>query len=156
MKGFLLLIIVLMGFLEIAAQKPTQSANKSSEERIVVELYLLDEYPVRDNGTPIPNNEFEIVNESKDFEMPIGGSFATVGCINCPLSSEYSFIIPSVEKISDRETKIFFDITFKNKRQCKTSSTVIVKPGKISTFDLKCDIKARLAAYRKSEQAYNR
>lgn len=127
-----------------------QIPSSNSTEKVSLELYLLDEYAVGEDGKPLPTHVLEVENESKEFEEIVGGGFAIVECTNCPLSAEFGFFIWKVERLSDNETKIFFKVDFKHKSKCNTDSSIIVRKGEIKTFNLKCRPKAKIIAHFKS------
>lgn len=109
-----------------AIQIFAQSTKDNFQEKIVVNFYLLDEYVVGKDGEAKPTHTLEVPNQSKEFEEPLGGGFATVECSYCPLSSEFDFFITKVEKVNDNETRVFFNVHFKNKSKCNTNSTITV------------------------------
>lgn len=121
-----------------------QSTKEISSENIVVELYLFDEYVTGNDGKARPTHILEVSDQTQEFKQPLGGGFATVGCSYCPLSAEYEFFIPKVEKINEDETRIYFRVSFKNKSKCDVDSTITIKRNKKSEFKLKCDVKAKI------------
>ena len=134
------------------ASKPAhaQTIKEAPPEKIVVELYLFDRYVVRD-GKPKPTYKIEVPVETKSFDppdfYPLGGGFATTGCLDCPLSSRYDFYIPETEKIDENEFKFYFSVAFENKSSCNLDSNLVVKRGKPSNLKIKCSVKAEIVAY---------
>lgn len=127
-------------------QTIAQSKNDEPKEKIIVELYLWDEYVVVD-GKPLPNQKIEVPVETKKFDPLLGGGFATVDCLDCPLSSEWSLYIPETEKIDENQLKIYFNVSFTNKKSCNLASTLVVKREEPAKLKLKCKIKAEIVAY---------
>lgn len=154
MRTALILTIISFAFL-FRTKANAQIPTGNSTEKAVLELYLLDEYAVEEDGKPLPTHVLEVANESKEFEEIVGGGFAIVECTNCPLSAEFGFFIWKVEKLSNNETKIFFKVDFKHKSKCNTDSSIIVKKDKINTFNLKCRPKAKIIARFKSLKTTN-
>lgn len=109
-------------------------AQDKTENALFVELHI----PDKEVGEV--SHKFAIPNDF-DFESSfIGGAFATVGCIDCLLTSEYQFYLFKAEKIESEETKIGFILEFEHKPSCNTQKEITIDQNKKETFKLKCGI----------------
>jgi len=138
MKKLSIELVVL--FLALCLGTAESFAQIEEKEFITIEIAIKKEQFSQKIKVPISKNPF-----SKDGRILIEGEFtaggwATTGCTNCILTSEYDIValaIPSGSELS----KVNFSVTFRNKRKCNVDREFLIKRGENTKLNLKCGVK---------------
>jgi hypothetical protein len=83
-----------------------------------------------------------VVPEGYDFsEDLVGGGFATVDCLRCPLTASYEFWLYEAEQLENNRTRLSFTAKFEKRPRCNSSKRTIISMFKTTTVNLKCGVK---------------
>ncbi len=119
-------------------------SQEDKKEFIQIEIKIDAEFFSDIAKVPIVNQSFDDKNSFNKLDEVYLGSFATVDCFNCILSSYYQ-IFSAASRLDENSSEVVLDVKFRNKDKCSINKTFVLKRGKRKNIANKCGVK--ISAY---------
>jgi hypothetical protein len=141
---FPVFVAIISIFLFVSCLKPV-FAQANSKKFVEIEITKKKEIFFHKAEVPFTKNPFGVDGKTIIVEEVYVGGFATVDCLDCPLSREYG-IFSYAKRLNENSSELSISIDFRKKRSCSVKDVrFTIQRGKLEKFNLKCGVK--LTAY---------